>query len=104
MTAEQIEVALEASGQVYNQLNRKHEGTGLGLPLCQRLAELHDGSLSIESTPCEGTAIAVRLPAKRILQSGRRDPPRLHVVPGAVLTIPLAVPPHPGHRVPSDSA
>jgi signal transduction histidine kinase len=90
MTADQIEVALETFGQVDNQLNRKHEGTGLGLPLCQRFAELHGGSLSIESTPCKGTSVTIRLPAKRVLQSGRRDHPRLSVVPGAVLPIALA--------------
>lgn len=90
MTADQIEVALETFGQVDNQLNRKHEGTGLGLPLCQRFAELHGGSLSIESTPCKGTSVTIRLPAKRVLQSGRRDHPPLSVVPGAVLPVALA--------------
>jgi signal transduction histidine kinase len=98
MTADQIAVALEAFGQVDNQLNRKHEGTGLGLPLCQRFVELHGGSLSIESTPCKGTSITVRLPAKRVLQSGRCDIPRLNLMPGAVLPVAFTEFPQSSHR------
>lgn len=67
MTADQVAIALEAFSQVDNPLTRKHEGTGLGLPLCQRFAELHGGFLSIESTPGKGTAVTVRFPAKRVL-------------------------------------
>ena len=99
MTANQIAVALDVFGQVDNQLNRKHEGTGLGLPLCHRFAELHGGSLSIESTPCKGTSITVRLPATRVLQIGRRDIPRLNLVPGAVLPIAFADLPQSSHRI-----
>jgi nitrogen-specific signal transduction histidine kinase len=46
---------------------RRHEGTGLGLPLAQRLTELHGGSLRIASERGRGTRMVVELPASRVL-------------------------------------
>jgi PAS domain S-box-containing protein len=60
--------ALAPFGQVDSQLARKFEGTGLGLPLSNALAKLHDGSLELESTPDKGTTVTIRLPAQRILE------------------------------------
>jgi signal transduction histidine kinase len=37
-------------------------GTGLGLPISRRLAEIHGGSLWLESTPGNGATFFVRLP------------------------------------------
>jgi signal transduction histidine kinase len=63
MTEEHIQIALTPFGQVDNRLERKYEGTGLGLPLARSLAELHGGRLEVESKPGEGTVILIRLPA-----------------------------------------
>jgi PAS domain S-box-containing protein len=60
--------ALAPFGQVDSQLARKFEGTGLGLPLSNALAQLHDGALELQSTPGKGTTVTVRLPAGRILR------------------------------------
>src|SRR3546814_632682 len=57
---------LEPFTQVESGLSRKHEGTGLGLPLCRALIEVHDGTLSLESEFGAGTAITVTLPESRI--------------------------------------
>jgi hypothetical protein len=42
----------------------QHQGTGLGLPISRRLAVLLDGSLTVRSTPGEGSTFRLTLPAK----------------------------------------
>jgi two-component system cell cycle sensor histidine kinase PleC len=66
MKAEEIPRALEAFRQLDDGLNRRYEGTGLGLPLARYLAELHGGTLRIESVPGEGTKATFSLPASRV--------------------------------------
>jgi signal transduction histidine kinase len=49
----------------YAQFDRDihaHEGLGLGLAIARRTAELHGGSLEVESEPGQGTKVTVRLP------------------------------------------
>ena len=41
-----------------------HRGAGLGLPLVKSLAELHGGSVWIESEPGQGTSVHLRLPER----------------------------------------
>jgi signal transduction histidine kinase len=43
-------------------LSRQYEGTGLGLALVRRMAELHGGSVSVESNPNQGSRFTVSLP------------------------------------------
>ncbi len=42
---------------------RKPEGTGLGLPITQRIMHQHSGIIDVESTPGEGSSFYVKLPA-----------------------------------------
>jgi len=60
-----IAVAMEVFGHVTNAFSKQHEGTGLGLPLTQKLVQAHDGDLSIASALGVGTTITVRFPANR---------------------------------------
>lgn len=48
--------------QVRNDYTRQFEGTGLGLSLVKGLVALHEGTMSIESAPGEGTKVAISLP------------------------------------------
>jgi PAS domain S-box-containing protein len=66
MMPDEIAIALEPFGQVDASHTRRHEGTGLGLPLARRLAELHGGSLRVESQKGHGTTIIVTLPVSRV--------------------------------------
>jgi PAS domain S-box-containing protein len=61
-----IATALAPFGQVDSKLNRKYEGTGLGLPLCNAMAKLHGGELAIASVVGKGTTVTIRLPAVRV--------------------------------------
>ncbi len=64
---EDLERALEPFGQVDSALNRQHEGTGLGLPLTKRLAEMHGAAFEIQSSVGVGTRISITFPAERVL-------------------------------------
>jgi len=65
----QFKTVLTPFEQIDSYLTRRFEGTGLGLPLCKALAEAHGGSLSLDSTPGEGTTVTVRFPASRVRQN-----------------------------------
>lgn len=62
MTVSDIETAMRPFGQVDAGFNKKHEGTGLGLPITAALAKLHGGSLTIDSEKGKGTRVVVLLP------------------------------------------
>ncbi|NTV63022.1 MAG: response regulator, partial [Oscillochloris sp.] len=48
--------------QLDSRLNRRHEGTGLGLALVAHLTELHTGGIAVQSTPGRGSCFTVTLP------------------------------------------
>ncbi|WP_022727026.1 sensor histidine kinase [Fodinicurvata sediminis] len=68
MEPAEVEDALAPFTQLDSSLSRKFEGTGLGLPLAQKLVELHDGELKIDTTPGKGTIVSILLPNSRIMQ------------------------------------
>lgn len=67
MNKTELKKATSPFGQVDSGLNRKHEGTGLGLPLTISLLELHNGKLVLESTPGVGTIANAWFPEQRVV-------------------------------------
>jgi signal transduction histidine kinase len=63
---EHIADALAPFRQVDNELARRYDGSGLGLPLSKAFIELHGGSLALESRPNEGTTVTLRFPKTRL--------------------------------------
>ena len=58
----------ETLSHIYEQFYRgntatRYEGTGLGLSLVQRIIHLHNGRISAESKPGEGTCFTIALPS-----------------------------------------
>ena len=68
MTPEELALAVQPFRQVSSSVAKRSEGTGLGLPLAIRLAELHGGTITIDSARDRGTTATVRLPAWRTLR------------------------------------
>lgn len=57
MTEETIQRACEPFWKADKARTRSQGGAGLGLSLCQQIAELHQGSLSFDSSPGVGTKV-----------------------------------------------
>ncbi len=67
MTPEHIALAFKPFGQVATNLTASVEGTGLGLPLCQRFANVLGGEITLESVFGEGTTATLHLPRESLL-------------------------------------
>ncbi len=65
---DQIGRVMEPFYQVDGSLARTQEGTGLGLPIARSLAELHGGTLQLESAAGCGTAARLVLPPERVVR------------------------------------
>ncbi|MEP6740269.1 MAG: ATP-binding protein, partial [Caldimonas sp.] len=68
IAADQQTLVFEEFRQAGGDYLRKSEGTGLGLSLAKRFAELHGGSIRVESEPGEGSTFAIVLP-ERVLEA-----------------------------------
>jgi len=62
--------------QIDSTLTRRHEGTGLGLALTKRLAELHGGTVSVESEENQGSVFRVWLPLTELRSEQENKPVR----------------------------
>jgi signal transduction histidine kinase len=63
MSPSEIETAMRPFGQVDAGFNKRHEGTGLGLPISVALTRLHGGTLTIDSEKGRGTRVNIAIPA-----------------------------------------
>jgi len=79
---EQLELLFQPFKQLDSQLNRQYEGTGLGLALTRKLARLHGGDVTVQSTLGEGSQFTLLLPDT--LQESKENPslssPRILIV------------------------
>jgi two-component system cell cycle sensor histidine kinase PleC len=66
MNEEEINMAFQSFGQIDGGLNRKYEGTGLGLPLTKKLMDLHSGNITIDSEKGVGTKVTLHFLANPV--------------------------------------
>ena len=62
ISAEDLPKLFQPFTQLDSSLARQQAGTGLGLALVQRLADLHGGSVKVESNPGKGSSFSIILP------------------------------------------
>ncbi|WP_262690313.1 PAS domain-containing sensor histidine kinase [Kordiimonas aestuarii] len=66
MTAEEIKIAKRPFGQVDSSLSRRHEGSGLGLPLVSAFSEKLNATMTIDSRPGYGTRVSIVFPPFKV--------------------------------------
>ncbi|MDJ0617399.1 MAG: ATP-binding protein [Calothrix sp. MO_192.B10] len=62
IAAEKLQFLFTPFKQLDSRLNRQYEGTGLGLALTRKLARLHGGDVTLESTLGKGSRFTLFLP------------------------------------------
>ena len=72
IAAADLGIIFEEFGQVAHPLQSAIKGTGLGLPLSKKLAELLGGEVAVESAPGQGSVFSVTLP--RVFRTAREPP------------------------------
>jgi signal transduction histidine kinase/CheY-like chemotaxis protein len=89
IAATDVDRVFEEFAQLDNPLQMRARGTGLGLPIAKRLAEILGGEIAVESTVGEGSTFTVTVPlvhpdAQEMQQveqrSRQRDPSRAPVL------------------------
>ena len=75
MSAETMAVIFNPFEQADSSVTRKYGGTGLGLTICNRLAEMLGGGIKVQSVPGLGSEFVVTIPflLKAIGQTGCDD-------------------------------
>ena len=78
VSPQEVEIQVEDNGigfdmqyldRIFQPFQRLHgrseyEGSGVGLPICRRIAERHGGSITARSSPGEGAVFVVTLPVR----------------------------------------
>ena len=64
----EIPTVLEAFGQGSLAIQTAEQGTGLGLPICVALMQMHGGTLDLQSKLREGTEVTITFPPSRVME------------------------------------
>lgn len=70
-----LQLLFQPFHQLDHPLSRKHKGTGLGLALSRKLAQLHGGNLTVTSTVGKGSCFTLHLPRHPFKEDNRGSKP-----------------------------
>jgi len=94
ISEEQLSQLFQTFQQLETSRQRQYSGTGLGLALTKQLAELHGGTVSVNSRIGVGSVFTVRLPAQRLgsaaaarATSTTEEPPLVQPVVGRIVLV-----------------
>jgi signal transduction histidine kinase len=73
ISPENLQLIFEEFSQIEHPLQRRSKGTGLGLPLCRKLAELLGGRVDVVSQPGVGSTFSLVLPRLFPAQTVQRN-------------------------------
>jgi len=62
ISPDNLQLIFEEFSQIEHPLQRRSKGTGLGLPLCRKLADLLGGRVDVSSTLGVGSTFTLTLP------------------------------------------
>src|SRR5205085_10861278 len=74
MAPDSLQHLFKPFSQVDSGLARHFEGTGLGLAMVKLLADLHGGSVAVESAVGEGSRFTVWIPMRLAMDAQKRAP------------------------------
>lgn len=77
----QLPLLFEKFQQLETGRQRQYPGTGLGLALTKQLAELHGGSITVNSKVGVGSVFTIRIPLQRLESGAGSKPAEPEVVP-----------------------
>jgi signal transduction histidine kinase/CheY-like chemotaxis protein len=81
---EDLGLIFEEFAQIANPMRSHIKGTGLGLPLSKKLAELLGGEIAVESAPGKGSVFSVTLPRVYRAAEGPEADPECAIEPGRI--------------------
>ncbi|NLL95491.1 MAG: HAMP domain-containing histidine kinase [Clostridiaceae bacterium] len=90
--ADQLDNIFKRYVQVEKTLSKNYEGGGIGLFLADSIVRLHEGTISVKSSPEKGSTFTIELPVKKIdkIQSKKELGSELNLSPAETVKIELS--------------